>query len=85
MKIMVNGKISEIFQFTPLRKGRPPDEGELPSGLSDFNSRPCVRGDGIALAAALGRKFQFTPLRKGRLGVGGCPAVSDSISIHAPA
>ena len=32
------------FQFTPLREGRRSYGNDIP-GKTDFNSRPCVRGD----------------------------------------
>ena len=52
--------------------------------MSDFNSRPSARGDGVS-ASTMARtaKFQFTPLREGRP----TPprrSASAAISIHAP-
>ena len=63
--------VDRLFQFTPLREGRP--EGKLAELMEDdyFNSRPCVRGDFVSLHAAMRfAVFQFTPLREGRQGVG---------------
>ena len=55
-----------LFQFTPLREGRPRRCRRMLQA-SNFNSRPCGRGDlgngGIISASNL---FQFTPLREGR-------------------
>ena len=58
----------EIFQFTPLREGRPSLFVAV-FGLSHFNSRPSARGDGRGGAnrGADVQGFQFTPLREGRL------------------
>ena len=54
------------FQFTPLREGRLDDFFQFRQ-VSNFNSRPYVRGDhSIAGVVPSGNKFQFTPLREGR-------------------
>ena len=55
-----------LFQFTPLREGRPGTAAErLPLIL--FNSRPSARGDVWALCCTCATCcFQFTPLREGR-------------------
>ena len=60
-----------MFQFTPLREGRPFDD-LLASVLFGFNSRPCVRGD-ISKDTVNPERgaFQFTPLREGRRAI--CP------------
>ena len=62
----VTGNTHILFQFTPLREGRPPSR-ELNLHFLNFNSRPCERGDkGSASRMPLGIVFQFTPLREGR-------------------
>ena len=60
-----------IFQFTPLREGRPAVYSDTRTP-PNFNSRPSARGDPTAyspflLVSALA--FQFTPLREGRLAI----------------
>ena len=58
----------DLFQFTPLREGRPAAKRQLAGG-TDFNSRPCVRGDQYTQVLTDDfAKFQFTPLREGRRG-----------------
>ena len=58
-----------IFQFTPLREGRPALARRQRISATYFNSRPSARGDvsrkWFSLPVLL---FQFTPLREGRLG-----------------
>ena len=48
IKVSVADIVDDLFQFTPLREGRslPPGTPSLPA---NFNSRPCVRGDGQPL------------------------------------
>ena len=55
-----------IFQFTPLREGRPAaSQSQQPP--ADFNSRPSARGDACRARRGSGSsRFQFTPLREGR-------------------
>ena len=57
-----------IFQFTPLHEGRLKQfhKGFRPS---NFNSRPCTRGDTDIgdMHLIVDVKFQFTPLHEGRL------------------
>ena len=56
-----------LFQFTPLREGRPGKAMRLYECF-DFNSRPSARGDDIHVdEAGFATVFQFTPLREGRL------------------
>ena len=55
-----------LFQFTPLREGRPSFRACARLDLN-FNSRPSARGDTRRVTASLsGSRFQFTPLREGR-------------------
>ena len=55
-----------VFQFTPLREGRP-GLGGAAKRLLYFNSRPCERGDPCRWGDTLPTsQFQFTPLREGR-------------------
>ena len=64
---MVCGSRAVVFQFTPLREGRPASTVTV-EPQNDFNSRPSARGDRTAaLHAAIAALFQFTPLREGRL------------------
>ena len=56
-----------VFQFTPLREGRPPAALISTTPETDFNSRPCERGDAGPGGCGAGYPgFQFTPLREGR-------------------
>ena len=56
-----------IFQFTPLREGRPGYSEAYSIAVNDFNSRPSARGDKTtAYTFAPDSIFQFTPLREGR-------------------
>ena len=55
-----------LFQFTPLREGRPASRRES-RRHHYFNSRPCVRGDEeVDVNLCVKYLFQFTPLREGR-------------------
>ena len=54
-----------IFQFTPLREGRPGLELTATT-VMHFNSRPSARGDATSRTRWLSAGFQFTPLREGR-------------------
>ena len=61
-----NSHFDILFQFTPLREGRPPGRATF-SPLGDFNSRPSARGDtGTNHLSIKLSEFQFTPLREGR-------------------
>ena len=61
------GGKSSLFQFTPLREGRP-SERDAWQQRKNFNSRPSARGDThMNKAIFIGNLFQFTPLREGRL------------------
>ena len=69
-----------------------PAGGATPRGaatrccITNFNSRPCGRGDGFtSSASAVDILFQFTPLREGRRAAAVELAKLDNISIHAPA
>ena len=65
-----------LFQFTPLREGRPYASREAAAAIEfqftplregHFNSRPSARGDVLAiLGIVTDPTFQFTPLREGR-------------------
>ena len=58
-----------LFQFTPLREGRPPMLAHPPKIIINFNSRPSARGDRLSDYTSRRRaEFQFTPLREGRQG-----------------
>ena len=57
-----------LFQFTPLREGRPANVYRLRLVRRHFNSRPSARGDASPTGGASPTtRFQFTPLREGRL------------------
>ena len=59
--------IAVLFQFTPLREGRPGTMHVVRALRSNFNSRPSARGDGSSVLLMDSEKqFQFTPLREGR-------------------
>ena len=73
-----------MFQFTPLREGRPA-QAERRGGRAGFNSRPCARGDRVSRAKCEScQSFNSRPCARGdchaRL-----YAVSEYVSIHAPA
>ena len=72
-----------IFQFTPLREGRPGLELTATT-VMHFNSRPSARGDATSRTRWLSAGFQFTPLREGRRRVLLGGRVEENISIHAP-
>ena len=55
-----------LFQFTPLREGRPVVTPSASANLTNFNSRPSARGDYMAQILMQQDVFQFTPLREGR-------------------
>ena len=56
-----------LFQFPPLREGRQRFSHDFRE-ISNFNSRPCARGDWIPVSVFAGAfLFQFPPLREGRL------------------
>ena len=56
-----------VFQFTPLREGRPVVDEDAPHTVFDFNSRPSARGDGQNIMFDKSETtFQFSPLREGR-------------------
>ena len=60
------GEHAALFQFTPLREGRP-RRLLISSNRNYFNSRPSARGDyhnGANVNTSF--VFQFTPLREGR-------------------
>ena len=60
--------LAMLFQFTPLREGRPPLPGRF-AETANFNSRPSARGDSSDGIRGMTKPFQFTPLREGRRGV----------------
>ena len=54
-----------MFQFTPLREGRPA-ACSVNVGLLSFNSRPCVRGDkGSHRVRSLSQCFNSRPCVRG--------------------
>ena len=56
-----------IFQFTPLREGQRLLRSRSYEWCSNFNSRPCVRGNGRGVPGCRrAGQFQFTPLREGQ-------------------
>ena len=56
-----------LFQFTPLREGRPGSGRRVQRLPFHFNSRPSARGDQTSLISVFALTiFQFTPLREGR-------------------
>ena len=67
-----DGWTIKLFQFTPLREGRPNTRFSRCSA-SHFNSRPSARGDAVLFGTMIGLGvFQFTPLREGRPKFGRC-------------
>ena len=73
-----------VFQFTPLREGRPA-RIERPPLPGNFNSRPSARGDRCSRRSFFERGlFQFTPLREGRPVWDKQAETCQKISIHAP-
>ena len=77
-------RVSNSFQFTPLREGRHRTACARRQ-CCYFNSRPSARGDARAgtMQRERQQRFQFTPLREGRRA---CWLAADgaNISIHAP-
>ena len=73
-----------VFQFTPLREGRPPaSRRSFPGGQISIHAPP--RGATCAQSKRNARRtFQFTPLREGRHGVLDDVNHLLVISIHAP-
>ena len=73
-----------LFQFTPLREGRPrkPSQNEI---CLHFNSRPSARGDAADVHAGRGKVTDFNsrPSARGDAWMGE-EALEDLISIHAP-
>ena len=64
--VLVPSDADDVFQFTPLREGRPPSVWKLPQSHY-FNSRPSARGDTKEqMRTHSMMQFQFTPLREGR-------------------
>ena len=63
--LLAHFSLALIFQFTPLREGRPFSRHSFASP-SHFNSRPSARGDVHGIRRERFRGFQFTPLREGR-------------------
>ena len=77
---------NDLFQFPPLREGRPSRAANLPWWWTNFNSRPCARGDLKAYILADARyQFQFPPLREGRHDGVNISQETILISIPAPA
>ena len=75
---------SVVFQFTPLREGRPAPPG-FTRRFPYFNSRPSARGDAHPHShIRTARIFQFTPLREGRREIACIDLCKGNISIHAP-
>ena len=67
MELVTAARMQWIFQFTPLREGRPPTCLNGKFLFMNFNSRPYARGDEKqAVKRPIGKLFQFTPLREGR-------------------
>ena len=57
-----------LFQFTPLREGRPVFPATLANSPADFNSRPCVRGDVKSLRfGGIQHHFNSRPCVRGDL------------------
>ena len=74
----------QLFQFTPLREGRPKRSSTGAGSRFHFNSRPSARGDPPQFTQMKHALFQFTPLREGRPDCGYRTGVTGAISIHAP-
>ena len=75
--------ITPRFQFTPLREGRPDQQGDA-GETCYFNSRPSARGDRQPCGIQTHCPFQFTPLREGRHALVHGVCWGYWISIHAP-
>ena len=75
---------NSVFQFTPLREGRP-ERRKRNERVRNFNSRPSARGDtDSARVTGSALVFQFTPLREGRPDSRIAVKRIWRISIHAP-
>ena len=82
---LVYNIITGKFQFTPLREGRRTAARSLSTFTSNFNSRPCVRGDDLQSHYHLKNcYFNSRPCVRGDLHFKTFNRAS-SISIHAPA
>ena len=74
-----------LFQFTPLREGRPVPGGKSAGRLPNFNSRPCERGDSrIWPRRSSGPYFNSRPCERGDAWPH-LASLTKLISIHAPA
>ena len=82
--ILTREAYKTLFQFTPLREGRP-SRRSLWAAMGHFNSRPSARGDAAEwLPTYKSEVFQFTPLREGRPEQEIIMWLEYKISIHAP-
>ena len=77
--------LPDVFQFTPLREGRP-FPCPAPRRRCHFNSRPSARGDGGAgrIAGPTSKDFNSRPSARGDAGDWQSRARQHYISIHAP-
>ena len=80
----ISARGKPIFQFTPLREGRPSRRFRPSSRAPNFNSRPSARGDARGSASRLRRtNFNSRPSARGDL-LFSWPFSAFRISIHAP-
>ena len=73
-----------LFQFTPLREGRPAQLGVV-APTHYFNSRPCERGDGRFYLEQDGETISIHAPARGATRVKNRHFEASAISIHAPA
>ena len=74
----------QLFQFTPLREGRPARFPRFPFGLRYFNSRPSARGDAYKVRATQDAiNFNSRPSARGDQ-IMDYTEDAEHISIHAP-
>ena len=74
----------DIFQFTPLREGRPLTAEDVLAEIIHFNSRPSARGDGVSEVPFIKvSDFNSRPSARGDLSVM-LATMYNFISIHAP-
>ena len=82
--VFVVERDAPLFQFTPLREGRP-KESSTTSRCSDFNSRPSARGDNHPGQGQPGLlHFNSRPSARGDDGRNVARLGGQTISIHAP-
>ena len=73
-----------IFQFTPLREGRPLRDGTVSGGRDYFNSRPSARGDNEVIRQRKKRNISIHAPPRGATMLMRQHIADYEISIHAP-